>query len=233
MILSSLSLTIPFGARDSATLSAERSQNDWTETAQLQRSLPTNEGFGYALQMQKDTDTLQAGQLEYQGPFGLYQVNAQRIGGQTTQSASLSGGLVYIGGEVFPTRAVDQSYLLANVPGVAGATVDLYNNPIGKTNAQGQILVPNLLPYVGNQVSIDPNTIPINYDIKSTKFDIAPPYRGGAVVTFPIERIQAVEGQMMVIVAGKKVALAGDIFTITADGQRLHLAAGFRRRLLF
>ena len=213
-----LSLTIPFGARSDATVSAERSQNDWTEMAQLQRSLPTDEGFGYALQLQQDTDSLQAGQLAYQGPFGLYQVNAQRTGGQTTESASISGGLVYIDGELFPTRAVDQSYLLANVPGVAGATVDLYNNPIGKTDAQGQLLVPNLLPYYGNQVSIDSNTIPINYDITSTQLDIAPPYRGGAVVTFPIERIQAVEGQMRVIVAGKKAALAGDIFTITADG---------------
>ncbi len=97
-----LSLTIPFGARSDATLSAERSQNDWTETAQLQRSLPTDEGFGYALKLQNDTDTLQSGQLACQAPFGLYQVNAERTGGQTTQSASISGGLVYIDGGILP-----------------------------------------------------------------------------------------------------------------------------------
>ena len=211
-----VSLTIPFGTRSNANLSAERSQNSWTETAQLQRSLPTDEGFGYALQLQKNTNTLQAGQVAYQAPFGLYQVEAQHAGGQTTEFANISGGLVYIDGRVFPTRAVQQSYILANVPGVKGATVDLYNNPIGKTNAQGQLLVPNLLPYYGNQVSIDPNTIPIDYDIKSTTFDVAPPYRGGAIVTFPIQHIQAVEGEMEVIVAGKPVALSGDIFTITA-----------------
>lgn len=214
-----LSLTIPFGGQSTATLSAGRSQNDWTETAQLQRSLPTDEGFGYALQLQHDTNTLQAGQLAYQAPFGLYQINAERAGSQTTQSASLSGGLVYIDGELFPTRALDQSYLLAEVPGVAGATVDLYNNPVGKTDARGQMLVPNLLPYYGNQVSIEPNTIPINYDIGSTRFDVAPPYRGGAIVTFPIERIQAVEGRVRVMAAGRAVALAGDLLTITADGR--------------
>jgi outer membrane usher protein len=214
-----LSLTIPFGSRSAATLSAERSQNDWTETATLQRSLPTDEGFGYALQLQNDTSTLQSGQLAYQGPFGLYQANAQRVDGQNTQSASISGGLVYIDGQLFPTRAVDQSYVLANVPGVPGAIIDLYNNPIGKTDAQGQILVPNLLPYYGNQVSVDPATIPMDYDIKSTSLDIAPPYRGGAIVTFPIKRIQAVEGQARVAVAGRQVALAGDLLTITADGR--------------
>jgi outer membrane usher protein len=213
-----LSLTIPFGARSDASLSVERAQNGWTETAQLQRSLPTNDGFGYALQMQNDTDTVQAGQAAYQGPFGLYQVNVQHTGGQTTEFENISGGLVYIDGQVFPTRAVDGSYVLANVPGVKGATVDLYNNPVGKTDAQGQFLVPNLLPYYANQVSIDPDTIPINYDIKSTNFDIAPPYRGGAVVTFPIQVIQAVEGQVRVIVAAKPVALAGDLLTITANG---------------
>ena len=214
-----LSLTIPFGAGSDASLSAERDQNNWTETAQLQRSLPTNDGFGYALQMQNDTDTLQAGQVAYQGPFGLYQVNVQHTGAETTTFENVSGGLVYIDGQVFPTRAVDGSYVLANIPGVKGATVDLYNNPVGKTDAQGQFLVPNLLPYYANQVSIDPNTIPLNYDIRSTSFDVAPPYRGGAIVIFPIQRIQAVEGQMRVIVAGKAVALAGDLVTVTANGK--------------
>jgi outer membrane usher protein len=214
-----LSLTIPFGARSSATLSAQRSQESWTETAQVQRPLPTDEGFGYALQVQKNNDTLQAGQVSYQAPFGLYQVYAQRTGGQMTEYANLSGGLIYIDGQVFPTRAVQQSYILANVPGVKGATVNLYNNPIGKTNSQGQLLVPNLLPYYGNQVSIDPSTIPIDYDIKSTTFDIAPPYRGGAIVTFPIQHIQVVEGQITVIVAGKPIKLVGDPLTITAGGE--------------
>ena len=214
-----LMLTIPFGARNTASVSEQRSQGNWSETEQLQRSLPTDEGFGYSLQMQQDHNSVQNAALAYQAPFGLYQVNALHSGGQTTEFANISGGLVYIGGDLFPTRAVQQSYVLANVPDVKGVTVDLYNNPIGTTDARGKLLVPNLLPYYGNLVSIDPNTVPMNYDIHSTQFDIAPPYRGGAIVTFPVQRIQAVEGQVSVIAQGKPVGRAGDLFTITAGGQ--------------
>ena len=212
-------LTIPFGTRNTASVSAQRTQGSWTETAQLQRSLPTDQGLGYSLQLQQDNNSVQNADLAYQAPFGLYQVNALRSGGQTTEFANISGALVYIGGNVFATRAVQQSYLLADVPGVKGVTVDLYNNPIGTTDSHGQLLVPNLLPYYGNKVSIDPNTVPMNYDIHATQFDMAPPYRGGAIVTFPVQRIQALEGQVAVIAQGKPVGRAGDLFTITAGRQ--------------
>ncbi len=214
-----LMLTIPFGARSTASVAAQRTQGTWAQTEELQQSLPTDEGLGYSLQLQQNNSSVQNAQLAYQAPFGLYQFNALRAAGQTTETANLSGALVYIDGHVFPTRALQQSYLLADVPGVKGVTVDLYNNPIGTTDAQGRLLVPNLQPYYGNQVSIDPNTVPMNYDIHSTSLDIAPPYRGGAIVTFPVQRIQAVEGQVRVLAQGKAVGRAGDLFTIAAGQQ--------------
>ena len=64
------------------------------------------------------------------------------------------------------------------VPGVGGVHGTLSNQVVGTTNKNGNLLIPNMLPYYGNRVGIEDKDIPFEYNINATEMTIAPPYRG-------------------------------------------------------
>jgi len=91
------------------------------------------------------------------------------------------------------------------VPGVAGFSS---NQPAGRTNGRGDLLVPQILPYYGNRLSIADTDVPLDYEVAATEMNIAPPYRGGALVLFPVERIHPVVGLLLMEFSGRLIVPA-------------------------
>jgi outer membrane usher protein len=89
---------------------------------------------------------------------------------------------------------VEQSFALVRVAGVPGVRTFLDRQPVGKTDAAGDLLVPGLLPYYGNRLSIDDTDVPAAYRVGRTERLVAAPPRGGALVLFDVERLRAIEG---------------------------------------
>jgi outer membrane usher protein len=172
-------------------------------TVQLQKSLPIGTGYGYLVQAQLGEQAQEIANIQYQGPYGLYEFDYNRSMGQDSTSLAISGGLVGIDGHVFATRAVQDSYALIKVPGVKDVTGYNSNQSVGKTDANGNLLVPDLLSYYGNDLSINDHDIPMDYSVESTNSIVATPYRGGGVVTFPVHRLQAFTGRLEIENAGK------------------------------
>ena len=126
-----------------------------------------------------------------------------------------------IGGNAYLTRPVQDSYALIRVPGVAGVHGMLSNQVVGTTDSKGDLLLPSLLSYYGNRVGIDDRDIPLDHDIGNTELTIAPPNRGGAIVTFPVRRVLAVAGTVVVEEAGKDVAPAYGQISVKVGGQQM------------
>jgi outer membrane usher protein FimD/PapC len=77
---------------------------------------------------------------------------------------------------------VRNSFALVRVPGVDGVRAYASHQEIGRTNRRGNLLIPDLLPYYGNELNIADTDIPIDYTVPDVRITLAPPYRGGAVV---------------------------------------------------
>jgi outer membrane usher protein len=135
-------------------------------------------------------------------------------------SLNAAGGLVYQAGSLIPARPVDSSFALVRVPEVKDVRVYASNVLVGRTNDRGDLLVPNLLPYYGNRLSIDDRDVPLNYEVRAVEQTIAPPYRGGAFVEFPVRQIRTVTGSV-VIRDNKKVEAvpAFGQLTLTGNGE--------------
>lgn len=86
--------------------------------------------------------------------------------------------------------------------------------------------MPSLLPYYGNRLSIDPESIPLNYRIDSTSRVIAPSFRGGALVPFPVRRLQRVTGTLLVETAGGIVVPAYGELAVSEDGKEIMSPVG-------
>jgi outer membrane usher protein len=132
------------GERSSGTVSANRARSVENETAQIQQSLPLGEGFGYRAQVQAGSHATQTADVQYQGPYGLYEAEYDHLDNQDTTRVNVGGGVVAVGGNVYATRAVNDSFALVRVADLKGVATSLNGQPIGKTDGAGEILIPNM-----------------------------------------------------------------------------------------
>jgi outer membrane usher protein len=115
---------------------------------------------------------------------------------------------------------VRNGFALVEVPGLANIPAEWSNQVIGKTNRDGNVLIPNLLPYYGNQISIADNSVPINYSIDVDQKIISVPFRGGDFVSFPVHKVQQVTGGHTVEVGGKVVVPALGDLSVDVSGRQ-------------
>jgi outer membrane usher protein len=79
-----------------------------------------------------------------------------------------------------------------------GVRVNLENQEIGRTDRRGRLLVPDLLPYQANRLSITPSDIPLDYDLGALERVVAPTRRGAAHVRFAVEKVRSLTGTLTV-----------------------------------
>lgn len=207
------------GRNTTALASYSHRDGQNTGSIDVQKSLPVGTGFGYRFGgTAGDGPGSASGLVQYNAPFGRYEASVLRLGGETSSTLSASGGVVALGGTVLPTRPVVDSFALIRVPGLSGVHGTASNQNVGTTNASGDLLIPSLIPYYGNRIGIADRDVPVDYEIGSVERTVATPYRGGAVVEFPVKRITTVTGRVLIAEAGaEKVPAYGEL-TATGPG---------------
>ncbi len=214
-----------FGNNTTALASYNHQEGQNTGALTVQKSLPVGTGFGYRFGGTVGDGSGQAsGDVQYNAPFGYYEASVVRSGGTTTSTLSASGGIVALGGTVLPTRPVDDSFALLKVPGVAGVRGYASNQEIGTTDSHGDLLIPNLIPYYGNRIGIADRDVPMDYEIDAVERTVATPYRGGAVVAFPVRRVTSVTGRVVLAEAGREVVPAYGELTVTGPDGKAQLS---------
>ncbi len=202
-----------------STISTVFSDTQMGEGVRISKGLPLGPGYGYQVQAQTGPSPQGFGQFQYNGNHGYFEFDESNVGGSNFADLTLAGGLVTIGGDLFATRPIEDSYALLRVAGVEGVTGYLSNQPMGRTDSNGNLLVPDLLSYYGNYLSINDRDIPVNYSVGATHLSVATPYRGGAVVNFAVSRRQAFMGRLKISRAGKlEIPSFGELY-VTAPGK--------------
>lgn len=214
-----------FGERTVGDASIQRDNKGASlASAHLQRSLPLGDGLGYRLQAQgsqalpgQTPQTLGSGTLQAQSPYGYYEAGYQRAGQTGSTQLTMAGGIAAIGGGLYATRPLQQGFALIQVPGVEGVRGYFENQEVGRTNSSGNLLVPNMLPYYGDGLSIADRDVPFGYDIGKLRELVAVPNHGGAVVRFDVARGESVTGTLR---AGSKPAAFGEVSVNVAGRER-------------
>jgi outer membrane usher protein len=215
----SVGFSYSLGPLMTASVSYKRVGDESSAVAEVQRPLTRGTGAGYLVQL-RDGDGGRSGfaRLQYQGAFGRYEASYDRLGQQDRTTVTATGGLVAIGGSLYATRAVQQSFALIRVPGIAGVRGFSSNQEVGRTSGSGELLVPDLLSYYGNRLSISDQDVPIDYAIDGTEKVVAPPHRGGALVSFPVRKVQSVTGVLAVREGSKLIVPASGELTVQVGG---------------
>jgi outer membrane usher protein len=186
--LFSLNLTVPLGTDDSASFSGQTHAGDGRGTVQYRHSLPVGTGVGYRLQAGLAANDPRLADLSLQNDMGTYTLGvASNQDGQAYQ-ASVRGGIALLSGRLFPSRHIDGSFAVVQVPGFANVRVYADNQQIGMTDSDGYALVPRLRPYQKNPIRIEQADLPMDAQIEGLQLDAVPYYHSALVLTFPVTR---------------------------------------------
>lgn len=179
-----LSASLSLGASVQASRGASGSgRGDYSAT--VQRNLPSGDGYGYRLQA-RNGGTEAA--LSLQNRLGTATLDVAQNAGVTATQLSVTGGMAVLGGDIFLSRRIDQSFAVARVPGYAGVRVLADNQAAGQTDAKGNALIPRLRAYDSNVIAIDQRDLPMDAEIGALSVRAVPYFRSGVDVRFPIRR---------------------------------------------
>lgn len=210
-------------------------RSNGTESLQLTRNQPIGEGLGYLISADRATgdaatDSRLNSRFQYNAPSAILRGDFGRDqnGGQGSNSYQLSvaGGLAYVDGQLALGRPVTESFGIVKVGELQGVAVSVNNQLIGKTDSHGQVFIPTLASYFDNDVSIAPETVPIEYSIPSTVKKISPSLRSGAVIDFGVTKIQAFTGKLKSMQDGATKPVEFQEISFSAGGKKLTLQTG-------
>ncbi len=220
-----LTFTMPLGQVRTASFAVRRERTDdlrrgRAETV-LQQAAPVGRGFGYRISAATGGN-LRADWTAHFDAAAL-QLEAVHTDGAGAHRATLTGGLVWLGGQLHATRRVDDSFALVNVGGIPDVQVFLENQPVARTDAGGRALIRNLRPYEPNRISVDPARLPIDTWIDASSATVAPAFRSGTEVAFALRRERGVVLRLRTVAgvavpSGAVVELGGQSYPVAHQG---------------
>lgn len=186
-----LTLSFPLGGHAGGS-AAVGSQNG-VRTTNLSASGAPDFAGGFGWNVQRGTvgdRHYDQAQLQYLGSAGQLSAITQSTGAARATAVELTGALVAMDGAVVPARHVGRGFALVST-GVADVPVLQENRVIGRTDGAGRLLVPDLMPYVRNEIGIDVTALPADTRVASTRESIVPRQSAGVMARFALERYAA------------------------------------------
>ena len=210
-----VTFTLPLDGRTSMTTGAQRQTDQTAADIQLQRNLPVGDGVGYRVFARSGASPwLQAG-VSAQTAAGVVSAEVANFQSDTAYRLSAAGAMVWLDGQGFLTRRLNESFALVRVGDYAGVQIYADNQPVARTDAQGFALVPRLRAYDRNQLRVEQADLPLDAEISTLEHAAVPYYRSGVVVNFPVRAVRAAQFRL-VLDGGQS----------PPPGTRLHLDTG-------
>ena len=210
---------IYFGRTVSGNVSYTGREDADDKRVSVQKSLPPGTGYGFRADLENTRDDNNAwGSLQYQHDYGIYEVGYREHRDNRRRWASVSGGVGYIDRSIFFSRPILDSFAKVKVGELEGVRTYFYGNEVGRTNRNGEVIVPNMHSFYENKIDIDIKDIPLNYSVSSLTQYLSPPFRSGSLVAFDVRKIQSIGGRIYLLHDGREIPVESAVMQIETAG---------------
>jgi outer membrane usher protein len=219
----SVFFTMPLDDRKivNASASDNGDQQDYYVSV-MQHSNQENTLGWRALAGHQQNQSRAEGALYYTGRYGRLSGDASTSQEQNTLRVGAMGGLVLAESTLFATQRVDQSFAIAEVAGYDNIGIGLGSNILTHTDASGLALIPRLVPYQNNSITLDPAELPLSADISSLEHTVVPAWRSAVKVVFPVRSGRG--ALLKIMLDDGDVAPAGATVQIEGDAEEFYVA---------
>ena len=231
-------LVIPLGARDVVGINNTSGGGSSQLSLQASRPVISPGDVGWQLQDNEGTFAQRSAEFAYKGVHGTPTFAVSQTGNQVSERVGLRGAVAVADRSVFLTNWIDDSFAVVNAGGMKNIGVFSENRFAGRTDDNGQLLVPDLRSYDVNRLGINVLDLPIDGDIDVSENMIKPRDRSGVVVRFNTRqsssaKVTLVDGAGRFIPPGASVTLLdnGLKAPIGYDGETFLSQLGANNRL--
>lgn len=188
----SIGLAMPLGARVSSSASFTRDRSG--AALQWQASQPDFIAGDVGWRVRHDQalsgsmPSQGAAELAYRSEAARFSAALESARQSTAVRIGAQGSLLSMGGGLHAGPPVTDSLAIVEVQATPGVAVYRENRFVGRTDDAGRIVVPNLLPYQANRISIDPLDLPMDAEVDALDKEVRPGARSGALLRFGVER---------------------------------------------
>jgi outer membrane usher protein len=204
-------------ARFVAHASSERSDG----TATLSRALHAPTDLGYQLGISQGETTRGVVSAQAQSSFGKASATYTNNDGEQHTLVEASGSIVGVGGNVYFTRATNQSFAVLEVPGTPSVRGYVNNRVYGTTDSRGHLFIPDLLAYQPNRLRVEQADLPADYALDDEEIVLAPPTHGGAIVRFQARVVRLVRGSVARRVGARLLPVKYGDLSVAVPGKML------------
>ena len=160
-------------------------------TATADRRAPSHGGWGWRTLAQSGEGGSKQAQIHYVGHSFEGNAAVSHNTGTNNGALGASGALVFMNGHAFASRRIYDSFAVVSTNGVPGVPIKRENLVIGRTDARGVMLVPQLLAYQYNKLSIDALNLPAQMRVPIVDQWVAPTDRTGVNVAFDLRAVRS------------------------------------------
>ena len=211
----SLNFSMQLGNRINASINTFGQSGSEQNSLRVSRSRPEGNGLGYSLSTGLGESDHRDLKLSGQSEVGIYTLNVQQSRNQKALRFGASGGMAILGGNALLGRRINDSFAVVQVPGYSGVSIFANNKLVGRTDDNGNVLVPGLHSYQKNSVRIEEDDLPFDVQIDAVQLDLVPYSRSGLQLKFPVKSSR---GALLTVIlengellpAGAQVQIIGD-----------------------
>ena len=191
------------------TLTAGYRRDDEVDTYSLEarQNTPAGYGTGWSLKAERsesDAATIDRldGFVQHNARHAIVRADAGLVElGSTTTKATrlgLAGALVHVGETFGLTRPVKDSFAVVDIGNAENVRIYVNGQDSGRTDRDGQLIVPDLNSYYDNRISFEDKDIALDYLMPQIELNVSPPLRGGSCINFPLKRYLAFSGTLLI-----------------------------------
>jgi outer membrane usher protein len=209
-----LSLQIPLGDNDGMAVSTENTPDAGnTQRINYSHSMPTDGGFSWnmAWARQSQANNYQQATLGWRNNHIELQGGGYGEQDMMTWWGEAMGSLVMMDNQFFTANKINDAFVVVSTDGHSQVPVNYENQPVGKTDDDGYLLISGVSAWYPGNYSIDTLDLPADMRLKTTEKRIALRRNSGYLLEFPMEH-EHVASVILHDDAGKPLPLSSQVW---------------------
>lgn len=192
----SLACSFALGSYTSASVGGLVNNGRPAFTATVAKNAQAPGDVGYRLQDNEGSFARRTVAVEYLRSTGRFTAEVEQSSSGIFARVGTRGAFAIIDGAVFASDSINDSFAVVRTGNVGNIPVQYENRPIGTTDARGRLLVPSLLSYQNNRLSLDTSRLPPDV-VVGQSFTVVRPRDGtGIMVAFAVKKVRAAVVQL-------------------------------------
>lgn len=189
-----LTLTLPFGRRDTLTLQTGGTAHGWDYRHQPDTA---QGGWAWAMGGRHGSDREAWAELGHQGRNGEWRLGIDNRSRAHSRYAQAEGSVTLLDSALYALPYNTQGLALVSTDGVGGVPIALENRPMGETDAHGYLLLTDLPRWHSSKITIDPLNLPPEMLIPVTDIAAQPGTVAAVKADFSVRKAASLQARLI------------------------------------